>query len=144
MIDNYLIVDKKILPAYYEKVVEARNLLESHQCHSVKEATMRVGISRNTYYKYKDYVFTPSEEFGRRFTISIRLEDIPGSLSNILNHLSESNASIITIHQEIPINNNALVIITLDAKHMSISIDELIRSIKELNNIHDVSLLAIE
>ena len=29
MLKNYLIIDKKILPSYYEKVVEARALLES-------------------------------------------------------------------------------------------------------------------
>lgn len=144
MIDDYLIVDKKILPPYFEKVVEARNLLESHKCHSVSEATKRVGISRNTYYKYRDYIFTPSEDYGRRCTISILLDDVPGSLSNILNHLTKYKASIITIHQDIPINHNALVVITLDAKDMSVSIEGLIQSLKAIHGIHDVSLLAVE
>ena len=59
MSSNYLIVDKKILPSYYEKVIEARLLLESGEVREVNSAVKRVGISRSTYYKYKDYIFAP-------------------------------------------------------------------------------------
>ena len=55
MSDNYLIIHKSVLPDYYEKVLEARRLLESGRVREVSEAVRRVGISRSTYYKYKDY-----------------------------------------------------------------------------------------
>ena len=64
MIRDYLIVSKKILPEYYSKVVEARILLESSQCKSVSDAVKRVGISRSTYYKYKDYILSPLKILG--------------------------------------------------------------------------------
>ena len=53
---KYLVVDKSILPGYYEKVVEARKLLESGKVKDVSQAAKQVGISRSTYYKYRDYV----------------------------------------------------------------------------------------
>ena len=58
---QYLIVSKEILPDYFDKVIEARNLLNNGKVKGVSEAVKMVGISRSTYYKYKDFVFTPSE-----------------------------------------------------------------------------------
>ena len=55
MAPDYLIVANAILPEEYEKVIEARELLQSKEAATVTEAVKRCGISRNTYYKYKDY-----------------------------------------------------------------------------------------
>ena len=63
MKSDFLIVHKKILPDYLDKVIEARKLLENKECSTVKEAVKQVGISRNTYYKYKDYVIKDIYEF---------------------------------------------------------------------------------
>ena len=49
---NYIIVDKKILPDCYEKVIEARTYLAEGVYKDVSEAVKAVGISRSTYYKY--------------------------------------------------------------------------------------------
>ncbi|AFA47087.1 ACT domain-containing protein [Acetobacterium woodii] len=144
MIKDYLIVNKKILPDYYSKVVEARSLMESAQCKSVSDAVKKVGISRSTYYKYKDYIFTPSENYGRKFTLSFKLDDRQGILSKILNILRDHQTSIITIHQDIPINQAAVVIVTLDGKNLLISIDELMNMLDELDGVHGVQLIAME
>ena len=50
------IVDSAILPDVMDKVIEARQMLENGTVRQVSEAVKRVGISRGTYYKYKDYV----------------------------------------------------------------------------------------
>lgn len=144
MIKDYLIVNKKILPDFYSKVVAARMLIDSCQCKSVSAAVKRVGISRSTYYKYKDYIFTPSQNYGRKFTLSFKLEDSQGILSTILNVLSDYHTSIITIHQDIPINDAAIVIVTLDGRNLLITIDELIRMLKQIKGVHSLSLIAIE
>ena len=44
------------------KVVEAKRLLESERVSTVQEATDRVGISRSSFYKYKDDIFPFHEE----------------------------------------------------------------------------------
>ena len=73
MIEKYLIINKKVLPDYFEKVVDAKNLVEHG--FDVSSAVKKVGISRSTYYKYKDYVFTPNEDTtrGKRAIISLLL-----------------------------------------------------------------------
>ena len=49
MQSNYLIVDRRILPDYYEKVVQARDMLREGRVKEVSEAVKLVGISRSTY-----------------------------------------------------------------------------------------------
>ena len=66
MPSSYLIVHKSILPDYYEKVLECRRLMESGKVREVSQAVKQVGISRSTYYKYKDFIFEPSDLTGSR------------------------------------------------------------------------------
>ena len=60
--NNYLIVDKRILPDYYEKVLAAQEMLRTGAVKEVSEAARQAGISRSTYYKYKDYLYARIEE----------------------------------------------------------------------------------
>ena len=66
MLDNYLIIHKSILPEYYEKVLQARRLLEDGKVREVSQAVKQVGISRSTYYKYKDFILEPTDIAGGR------------------------------------------------------------------------------
>ena len=52
-------------------MVEARNLLTEGKVKGISDAAKIVGISRSTYYKYKDYVFLPSDNsIGRKALVS--------------------------------------------------------------------------
>ena len=51
---QYYVLDKKAVPDVLLKVVDAKRLLESGRASSVQEATDQVGISRSSFYKYKD------------------------------------------------------------------------------------------
>ena len=51
---KYYLVRKKAVPEVLLKVVEAKELLETEKVSSVQEATDAVGISRSSFYKYKD------------------------------------------------------------------------------------------
>ncbi|MPW26916.1 ACT domain-containing protein [Alkalibaculum sp. M08DMB] len=144
MLTKYLIVSKEILPDYYDKVIEARNLIDSRKVKGVSEAVKKVGISRSTFYKYKDYIFVPSSDLGRKATFSFVLEHHKGILSNILNIIADKNGNILTINQDIPINSNAIVTITLDVLEMSISIDQMIMDLSQINGVASAKLIAIE
>ena len=61
MLKDYLIIERSALPDYFLLVVEARKLLESGACAQVSDAVQRVGISRSTYYKYRDRIIEPAE-----------------------------------------------------------------------------------
>ena len=142
---DYLIVHKKILPVYYEKVLEARNLLESGAERDVSAAVRAVGISRSTYYKYKDYIYSPdSGEMGRKAVISMLLSHEIGVLSTVLNKLSTMGVSVLTISQNLPIRDLASVLMTLDVSQMEASTEETIRILSAVSGVENVSLVAIE
>ncbi|MBQ3273153.1 MAG: ACT domain-containing protein [Solobacterium sp.] len=145
MAEQYLIVNKKILPDYLDKVIEARHLLMSCEVLTITEAVQRVGISRNTYYKYKDYVFQPEETNNqRRASLSMVLAHEAGALSAVLGSISRANASIITISQSTPVALRASVMMVLDITNLHGTIDTLIEVLKDLNQVHSVHLDALE
>ncbi|MBR2700215.1 MAG: hypothetical protein IKE76_16670, partial [Clostridia bacterium] len=85
MLSEYLIVEKSALPDYFLKVVEARHLLESGACAQVIDAVHAAGISRSTYYKYKDKVLEPSQlTVGRKASLMLQLSHEAGMLSRVL------------------------------------------------------------
>lgn len=142
---KYLIVDKAILPDYFEKVIEARTLLRDGKFQNVSEAVKEVGISRSTYYKYKDFVFSPSDSnIGRKALISIILEDKKGALSEILNFLYSVECNIITINQNIPINEVASIIISMDISDTKTPIEEILVNLKTVKYVVSSKLVALE
>ena len=145
MADEYLIVNKKILPDFYDKVIEARTMLENGQCKNVSDAVKMVGISRSTYYKFKDYIYLPTENsIGKKAVISCMLMHKKGVLSDVLNTLSSHHANILTINQSIPINGQAAVTISLDISDATISIDDLMRNIKNNKGVMSARLVAFD
>lgn len=145
MIKKYLIVEKSIVPDYFEKVIEVRNLIRDGKFQNVSEAVKYVGISRSTYYKYKDSIFLPSDcNVGRKALISIMLEDKKGALSEILNFLYSVECNIITINQNIPINNVASVIISIDISDINLPIEEMLVNLKKVKYVVNSKLIALE
>jgi chorismate mutase len=145
MSKDYLIVHKKILPDYLEKVIEARNLLENHEVSTVTEAVLKAGISRNTYYKYKDFVYAQNESsFSRHAVLTLILRDEAGALSAVISTVTEMDTNILTISQALPVAGKANVLITLDISRMKGTIEELTASLKSLPSVRNVHLDAIE
>ncbi len=145
MLSNYLIVHKSILPEYYEKVLECRRLMESGKVREVSQAVKQVGISRSTYYKYKDYIFEPSDMAGsRKAVFSMMLDHEPGVLSSLLAYISETKASVLTITQSLPIHNKASVTISMDITEMEAPLDALSAGIAAIPGLDNLRLIAIE
>lgn len=145
MLDNYLIIHKSILPEYYEKVLQVRHLMESGRVHDVSQAVREVGISRSTYYKYKDYILEPSAvASGRKAVLSMMLAHEPGVLSALLSCISASGASVLTITQSLPVHNLASVTISLDVSSLTCELGELISNIEQTPGVENAKLLAIE
>ena len=62
------------------KVVEAKRLLESEKAMTVQEASDRVGISRSSFYKYKDDIFPFHDNAkGRTITLVLQMDDDQGT-----------------------------------------------------------------
>ena len=146
MRNKYLLVDKAILPDYYEKVIEARALISSGKVNDVSEAVKVVGISRSTYYKYKDYVFAiNSDTECRKAVMSFTLSHKAGLLGEVLGKLSEIGANILTITQNMPINSRAHVVVSLDISCIDVAHpEELISILNGIDGVTGTKLVSIE
>lgn len=145
MLENYLIVHKSILPDYYETVLKAKHLLEEGTAKNVMQATKMVGISRSTFYKYKDYILEPIRfSDGRKAVISMLLSHETGILSTVLSKISENGASVLTITQSLPVRGKASVTITLDISAMPTPINNLLKEIEESMGVENTKLIAVD
>lgn len=145
MLENYLIIHKSILPEYYSKVLEVRHLMESGKVREVSQAVKEVGISRSTYYKYKDFILEPTEMSGnRKAVLSMMLDHEPGVLSALLGCISAAGASVLTITQSLPIHNRASVTITLDVGSLDCDLNGLMARISDVGGVEQLKLIAIE
>lgn len=67
---KYFVVKQKAIPEVLLKVVEAKRLLESEKVLTIQEAVDAVGISRSSFYKYKDDIF-PFHDNSQGTTITL-------------------------------------------------------------------------
>lgn len=142
---NYFIVKKKAMPDIYLKVVQAKKMLESAKVMTVQEAINTVGISRSSFYKYKDMIFPFYENTrGKIITITLNMDDEPGLLAIVLQTIANYRANILTIHQSIPINGVASISISIEVLTDTGNIEEMINSIESKKGIHQIKILARE
>lgn len=144
MSDNtkYFVVKKKAVPEVLLRVVEAKKLLGSKDSMTVQDATEEVGISRSSFYKYKDDIF-PFHDNARGSTITfvLQMDDEPGVLSSVLRTIAESNANILTIHQTIPINGVASLTLSVEVLSASGDTSDMIEQIEIKEGIHYLKIL---
>lgn len=141
----YFVVKQKAVPEVLLKVVEAKRLLESERVETVQEATDRVGISRSSFYKYKDDIFPFHDNAkGKTITFVIQMDDEPGLLSDVLKVVAELNANILTIHQSIPINGIASLTLSIDILPTTGDVSKMIGEIESKQGVHYLKILGRE
>lgn len=142
---SYFVLKERAVPEVLLKVVEAKRLIDSGKALSVQEATDAVGISRSSFYKYKDDIFPFHEnEKGRTITLVIRLEDEPGLLSVVLKTIADFHANILTIHQSIPVNGIASLTLSVDVFPETGDVEQMVSTIETISGIDYVKILAKE
>ena len=145
MSGDYLVIDKRVLPDVYGKVLDAKKLLKDGKVKEITEAVKIVGISRSVYYKYKDFVFDFSETSeGRKVTYNIILKNEKGVLSNISNYIAEQGGDILTINQGIPLNGYANLSITIDLSTVDGDIKTLTAGLLNITNVEKVEFIGME
>lgn len=142
---KYFVVKQKAVPEVLLKVVEAKRLLESERVSTVQEATDRVGISRSSFYKYKDDIFPFHDNAkGKTITFMIQMDDEPGLLSDVLHIVAEYQANILTIHQSIPINGIASLTLSVEILPNTGDLSSMVESIEKQKGIQYLKILARE
>ena len=138
---KYFVLKQKAVPEVLLKVVEAKRLLDSGKAVSVQEAAENVGISRSSFYKYKDDIFPFHDNAkGKTITMVIQLDDEPGLLSGVLRIV----ANILTIHQSIPVNGIASLTLSVDVLNETGDISQMVDTIEQQQGIHYLKILARE
>ena len=140
---KYYIVEASALPEVFLKVAEAKRLLSTGEAATVNEATKMTDISRSAFYKYRDSVL-PFQNMmtGRIITIQLLLHDQPGLLSEILGVLAATKANIITINSIMPTNGTAVVTISAETIELSVSIEDLLNTLGEMDGVVKAEVLA--
>ena len=147
MADNnrYFVVKQKAVPEVLLKVVEAKRLLESERASTVQEATDRVGISRSSFYKYKDDIFPFRDNAkGKTITLVIQMDDEPGLLSDVLHVVADYHANILTIHQSIPINGIASLTLSVEVLPNTGDLSDMVEEIEKKEGVQYLKILARE
>jgi chorismate mutase len=142
---RYYVVKEQAVPEVLLKVVEAKKLLNTGRAHTVNEAADRVGISRSSFYKYKEDIFEFHEHSqGTTITLTFQMEDEPGLLSDVLKIIAQFNANILTIHQSIPINGVASLSLSVQVLPTTGDVSEMLEVMEQQKGVRNVKILAKE
>ena len=142
---KYFVVKQKAVPEVLLKVVEAKKLLESERAITVQEATDKVGISRSSFYKYKDDIFPFYDNTkGKTITLVVQMDDEQGLLSDLLHVVAVYRANILTIHQSIPINGVASLSISVQVLSTTGDVSRMLETMEERRGVRNVKILAKE
>ena len=142
---EYYVVKKKAVPEDLLSVVKAKRLLESGRVMTIQEAVDQVGISRSSFYKYKDDIFPFHDNTqGRTVTFIFEMDDEPGLLSDLLKIVAEYGANILTIHQSIPINGTASLSISIQVLQSTKDVSQMVEKMERQRGVHYVKILSKE
>ncbi len=133
------------MPEVLQNVVEAKYLLDTGKASTVHEATESVGISRSSFYKYKDDIFLFHDSLaGTTINLTVGLDDEPGLLSDVLKEIAVTGANILTIHQSIPIGGVASLSVSVTSPVTSGDISQMVSSIEAVKGVHYVKIIGRE
>ncbi len=136
-------VKEQAVPEVLLKVVEARKLLDTGKVHTINEAADQVGISRSSFYKYKDDIFQFHDNAqGITITLTFQMKDEPGLLSDVLKVIAEFKANILTIHQSIPINGVASLSLSVQVLPTTGNVSEMLETMERHRGVRNVKILA--
>lgn len=142
---KYYLLKQKAVPEVLLKVAEAKKLIASEKAMTIQEATDQLGISRSSFYKYKDDIFPFYDNAkGKTITMVLQMDDEQGLLSDLLHIVAIYKANILTIHQSIPINGVATLSISVQVLQTTKDISEMLDAMEKRTGVHSVKILAKE
>lgn len=139
---EYYIVDKRILPNSIQSVIKVNDLVQQTRI-SKYEAIKKVGISRSTYYKYKDYI-KPFFESGKEkvFNVHMQLMDKRGILAKILNIIAGEDMDVLTIVQNIAVDGIASSTISIKTTEDTLrKIEGMLEKISEVEEVKQIRII---
>ena len=143
--DKLYLVSERALPEVLLQVVEAKKLLETKKVMTVGEAAEAVGISRSSFYKYKDDInYFYEDARGKTISFLLEMEDRQGLLSEVLKEVARYGVNILTIHQSIPVNGLASLSLSLQILNGLTDVTDMVASVEAIDGIRRMKILARE
>lgn len=140
--DKFFIVSADILPEAIVKTAKVKEILLRSEASTINEAVEKVNLSRSAFYKYKDGVFPVQSSLTTNIvTISLILNHHSGILSEVLNTIADTNASILTINQGIPLHGVANVSISFETNNLEGSLSSLLDKLQDIYGVVKVDLI---
>lgn len=140
--EQFYLVREDVLPESMKKTIEAKLLIERGKVHSVAEAVQRVDLSRSAFYKYRDTVFPFSAMIKEKIiTIFLRIEDRSGTLSNLLQAISNTGCNVLTINQTIPLQGIANVTLAINTAGVDLNMTTFLNGLNSLDFVERVEIL---
>jgi chorismate mutase len=141
--EQYYLVSSSALPKTMRKVIQARELLSNGEAKTVNEAAGKVGISRSTFYKYKNDIFPFSKRAQEGIlTLALLLAHQPGTLSKVINAIAAKGGNIKTINQNMPIRGTASVCISFETTGLQTNGEELIHKLNSIEGVKQVEIIS--
>ena len=135
------IVRKKAVPEILRKVVEVNKILASGRARTVNEAVDLVGISRSSYYKFKDDIVEFHDSLaGTTVTLFCEINDETGLLSEVLKVFADCRANILTIHQSIPLNGVAGITVSIQISQNTDRVEVIIARLNKIEGVKQVRI----
>ena len=142
---KYYVVRERAVPEVLLRVLESHKLLDCGKAQTVQEAAEQTGISRSSFYKYKDDIFPFHEETrGKTITLIMQMDDEPGLLSAVLQTIARFHGNILTIHQSIPINGVATLTLSVHILPGEGDAETMVDEIEQSEGIHYLKILGRE
>lgn len=142
---KYFVLRQKAVPEVLLKVVEAKKLIESERAITIQEAADRVGISRSSFYKYKDDIFPFYDNAkGKTITMVLQMDDEQGLLSELLYIVAAYKANILTIHQSIPVGNVATLTLSVEVRSDTGNLSKMVEELEGKTGVHYVKIISRE
>ncbi|SDY04760.1 ACT domain-containing protein [Thermoactinomyces sp. DSM 45892] len=143
--ERFVLVRYNQLPEVIQKTLEAKRLIESGEVDTVQQAVAKLGLSRSSYYKYRDSIFPfQSLNHSKMVTLVFLLKDQAGVLSHVLSFLAGTGVNILTIHQTIPLQGEASVSMSVDLTNLASDLEDLVDRLRGLKGVQRVTVIGVE
>lgn len=142
MTSKFFAVREDLLPEAIVKTLQVKSILSSGEATSINEAVEKVNLSRSAFYKYKDGVYALSEITKEHIiTVGMDLMHRSGVLSQVLSTIASQEGNVLTINQSIPLQGYANVVLTVDVSRLSISEQQCVAALKQLDGVRHVKII---
>ncbi len=139
--EKLYVVSGSILPEALLKTAAAKELLHRKEAVDTSEAIQKLGISRSTFYKYRDGISTFFDLGTIRIAnFSLLLEHSPGVLSGMLGILAQHKCNVLTINQGLPSQGTAVVTLSVGLDDATGPVDTVLAALAAQEGVADVRI----